>query len=66
METIWDGLAKSGMNEAQLEKLFGLNIHHLYKDVIRSLPSVDFGEAGAADAARLRLIPLRLSFRIQR
>ncbi len=34
METIWDGLARRGMSEGQLEKLFGLNIHRLYKDVI--------------------------------
>ncbi len=34
METIWDGLAKRGMSQTQLEKLFGLNIHRLYSDVI--------------------------------
>jgi microsomal dipeptidase-like Zn-dependent dipeptidase len=34
METIWDGLAKRGMSEGQLEKLFGLNIYRLYKEVI--------------------------------
>ena len=34
METIWDGLAKRGMSQRQLEKLFGLNIHRLYDEVI--------------------------------
>lgn len=34
METIWDGLSKRGMNEDQLEKLFGLNIQRLYAEVI--------------------------------
>lgn len=34
METIWDGLRKRGMSQSQLEKLFGLNIHRLYRDVI--------------------------------
>lgn len=34
METIWDGLAKRGMNTADLEKLFGLNLQRLYSDVI--------------------------------
>ncbi len=34
METIWDGLSKRGMNEDKLEKLFGLNIHRLYAEVI--------------------------------
>ena len=34
METIWDGLAKRGMKEDDLEKLFGLNIYRLYEDVI--------------------------------
>jgi membrane dipeptidase len=34
METIWDGLARRGMSEGQLEKLFGLNIYRLYKEVI--------------------------------
>ena len=34
METIWDGLAKRGMSQRQLEKLFGLNIHGLYSEVI--------------------------------
>jgi len=34
METIWDGLAKRGMSQRQLEKLFGLNIHQLYEEVI--------------------------------
>jgi len=34
MATIWDGLQKRGMSEGQLEKLFGLNIHRLYSDVI--------------------------------
>ncbi len=34
METIWDGLAGRGMTQTQLEKLFGLNIHRLYSEVI--------------------------------
>jgi membrane dipeptidase len=34
METIWDGLQKRGMSERQLEKLFGLNLHRLYAEVI--------------------------------
>ena len=34
METIWNGLARRGMSQEQLEKLFGLNIHRLYQEVI--------------------------------
>lgn len=34
METIWDGLSKRGMNEDNLEKLFGLNLQRLYSEVI--------------------------------
>jgi len=34
METIWDGLSKRGMPEGQLEKLLGLNIQRLYREVI--------------------------------
>ena len=34
METIWDGLASRGMSEGNLEKLFGLNLHRLYSEVI--------------------------------
>ena len=34
METIWDGLAKRGMGEDSLEKLFGLNLYRLYQEVI--------------------------------
>ncbi len=34
METIWDGLSRRGMADGQLEKLFGLNILRLYRDVI--------------------------------
>jgi membrane dipeptidase len=34
METIWDGLQKRGMSAGQLDKLFGLNIHRLYRDVV--------------------------------
>ena len=34
METIWDGLASRGMGSADLEKLFGLNLERLYKEVI--------------------------------
>ena len=34
METVWDGLASRGMSESNLEKLFGLNLQRLYKEVI--------------------------------
>ena len=34
METIWDGLAKRGMPEGQLEKIFGTNLYRLYESVI--------------------------------
>ena len=34
METIWDGLAARGMSEGHLEKLFGLNLQRLYREVI--------------------------------
>jgi membrane dipeptidase len=34
METIWNGLARRGMSQEQLEKLFGLNIRRLYQEVI--------------------------------
>jgi len=34
METIWDGLAKRGMSQGNLEKLFGLNLQRLYSEVI--------------------------------
>jgi membrane dipeptidase len=34
METIWDGLAKRGMKQSALEKLFGQNILKLYQEVI--------------------------------
>ena len=34
METIWDGLAKRGMREGDLEKLFGLNLYRLYGETI--------------------------------
>ena len=34
METIWDGLARRGMKEGNLEKLFGLNLRRLYTEVI--------------------------------
>lgn len=34
METIWDGLATRGMSQANLEKLFGLNLQRLYREVI--------------------------------
>lgn len=34
METIWDGLARRGMSQTTLEKVFGLNLHRLYSDVI--------------------------------
>lgn len=34
METIWDGLAARGLSEGHLEKVFGLNVERLYKEVI--------------------------------
>ena len=34
METIWDGLSGRGMNARDLEKLFGLNLQRLYREVI--------------------------------
>jgi membrane dipeptidase len=34
METIWAGLAKRGMGEGKLDKLFGLNLLRLYQEVI--------------------------------
>ena len=34
METIWDGLANRGMSESNLEKVFGLNLQRLYREVI--------------------------------
>ena len=34
METIWDRLAKRGMPEGQLEKIFGTNLYRLYESVI--------------------------------
>ncbi len=34
MEIIWDGLARRGMGQGQLEKLFGLNIYRVYQEVI--------------------------------
>lgn len=34
METIWDGLAKRGMRQGDLEKLFGQNVRRLYSEVI--------------------------------
>ena len=34
METIWSSLSKRGMSEAHLEKLFGLNLQRLYREVI--------------------------------
>lgn len=34
METIWDGLAKRGMRQGDLEKVFGLNLLALYQEVI--------------------------------
>ena len=34
METIWDGLAKRGMREGDLEKLFGQNLYRLYSETI--------------------------------
>lgn len=34
METIWDGLASRGMSQGDLEKVFGLNLERLYREVI--------------------------------
>ncbi len=34
METIWDALAKRGMSQSDLEKLFGQNLYRLYSEVI--------------------------------
>ena len=34
METIWDALAKRGMSEGDLEKLFGQNLYRLYAEVV--------------------------------
>ncbi len=34
METIWDGLANRGLSQGDLEKLFGLNLERLYREVI--------------------------------
>jgi membrane dipeptidase len=34
METIWDGLAKRGMSQEDLEKVFGRNLLSLYQEVI--------------------------------
>ena len=34
METIWDGFAKRGMSEGELEKVFGGNQYRLYSEVI--------------------------------
>ena len=34
METIWDGLSSRGMSEGQLEKVFGLNLYRLYRQVM--------------------------------
>lgn len=34
METIWDGLARRGMKQGALEKLFGQNVFRLYQEVI--------------------------------
>jgi len=34
METIWNGLAGRGMSEGNLEKVFGLNLERLYREVI--------------------------------
>jgi membrane dipeptidase len=34
METIWDGLASRGMSQGDLEKVFGLNLQRLYREVM--------------------------------
>ena len=34
MEVVWDGLAKMGCSERDREKVMGLNLYRLYKDVI--------------------------------
>ncbi len=34
MEVVWDGLKKMGLSETEMEKVMGLNLYQLYKDVI--------------------------------
>ena len=34
MEVVWDGLKKMGLSETELDKIMGLNLYHLYKEVI--------------------------------
>lgn len=34
MEVVWDGLKKMGLSETDVEKVMGLNLYRLYKDVI--------------------------------
>jgi membrane dipeptidase len=34
MEVIWDGLARRGLSEGQLEKIFGQNVYDLYEKII--------------------------------
>ncbi len=34
MEVVWDGLKKMGLSETEVEKIMGLNLYRLYKEVI--------------------------------
>jgi len=34
MEVVWDGLLKMGLSQTDAEKVIGLNLYRLYKDVI--------------------------------
>ena len=34
MEVVWDGLKKMGLSESDVEKVMGLNLYKLYKEVI--------------------------------
>jgi len=34
MEVVWDGLKKMRLSETDVEKVMGLNLYHLYKEVI--------------------------------
>ena len=34
MEVVWDGVKKMGYSDTDTEKIMGLNLYRLYKDVI--------------------------------
>ena len=34
MEIVWDGLKKMGLSEAEVDKIMGLNLYRLYKEVV--------------------------------